>query len=265
MYITRTMPFDYSKIVDCHCHTELAYCNSGVTAKQAVEDSKKAGLGGVCFTEHAPQLYCTGDEFWGVQHVNLCAWRNNPASRVPIFKTLMAQYAADPFVWRGFEVELDVEDCLTINPEDRDWADIIIGAIHWLPGEPREFTQREFIDAFMETNLKILRGGVDILAHPFRLFPSRKRQVDKTLYPLMADMLREFNTAAEINLHHTSSPDPDFYAICIDRGVKISLGSDSHFPKQVGKIEKNLEILQQAAGREDVSEYLYRPGAKKCN
>ncbi|HNX26856.1 MAG TPA: PHP domain-containing protein [Phycisphaerae bacterium] len=257
------MSFDYSKIVDCHCHTELAYCNSGVTAMQAVEDSKKAGLGGVCLTEHAPQLYCTADEFWGVEHINRCIWRNNPASRVPIFKTLVAPYRDDPFVRVGFEVELDADGCLTINDEDRQWADIVVGAIHWLAGEPRDFTQTQFIDAFVDTNRKILAGGVDVLAHPFRVFPSRKRAVDKTLYPLMADMLGEFNTAAEINTHHTSSPDPDFYALCIDRNVKISLGTDSHFPHQVGKIRQNLEVLQKAAGKDDVSEYLYYPGAKK--
>lgn len=257
------MQFSYAKIVDCHCHTELAYCNSGVTAQQAVEDSKLAGLGGVCFTEHAPQLYCTSEEFWGVEHVNRCIWRDNPASRVPIFKTLMSQYHSDPFVRAGFEVELDADGQLTITDEDRQWADIIIGAIHWLPGEPRDFTQSEFIDAFMETNRLILLGGVDVLAHPFRLFQSRKKSMDKTLYPRLADMLRESGTAAEINLHHTSSPDPEFYAVCIDKGVKISLGTDSHFPNQVGKLQKNLELLQKAAGKEDVAEYLYYPGAKK--
>lgn len=257
------MSFDYSKIVDCHCHTELAYCNSGVTAQQAVEGSRLAGLGGVCLTEHAPQLYCTPDEFWGVEHINRCAWRDNPASRVEIFKTLVSQYSADPFVRVGFEVELDIEGNLTITDEDRRWAEVIVGAMHWLPGEFREYSETKFIDEFMDANRKMLLGGVDILAHPFRLFPSHKRPVDKTLYPVMADMLKESNTAAEINLHHTSSPDPEFFAICIGSGVKISLGSDSHFPHQVGKLHSNLEVLQQAAGREDVSEYLYYPGAKK--
>jgi len=263
MYIVGTMPFDYSKIVDCHCHTELAYCNSGVTAQHAVEVSKKAGLGGVCLTEHAPQLYCTADEFWNVEHVNRCAWRDNPASRMAIFKTLVAQYRNDPFVRTGFEVELDADGELTLADEDRQWADIIIGAIHWLPGEPRDYTQDEFIDAFMETNRRILNAGVDVLAHPFRLFKSRKRRVDKTLYPIMADMLKAHNTAAEINLHHTSTPEPEFYSICLEKGVKISLGTDAHFANQVGNLHQHLALLQQAAGKTDVSEYLFYPRPKK--
>lgn len=250
----------YSHITDCHCHTEYAYCGAGITAHDAISRSKQAGLRGLCLTEHAPQLYVPADDFWEVRHINEMTWRDNPASRMTGYKAFM-DTLRDDFVLAGFEVELDAEDQLTITDEDRQWADIIIGAIHWLPGEPMDMTYGEFVDNFMATNSKILEGGVDILAHPFRLFHSRKHKVDKSLYADLAAMLAETDTAAEINLHHTSRPDPNFYAICIDRGVKISLASDSHVVENVANFTEHIQLIRDAAGKQDITDLLYTPKA----
>lgn len=250
----------YRHIVDCHCHTEYAYCGTDVTATEAITRSKQVGLRGLCFTEHAPQLYGSPEDFWEVRHINELSWRNTHG-RMAEFKEFAEKLRGDGFVIAGFEVELDAGDVLTIKDEDRQWADIIIGAVHWLPGDFKNFSDGDFTEEFMRVTCKILELGVDVLAHPFRLFNSHRRQADKSMYTEIAGMLAQTDTAAEINLHHTSLPNPDFIALCIEHGVKISLGTDAHAVEELANFNEHIKILQRAAGREDIADLLYIPKA----
>ena len=51
-------------VVDCHTHTEFAYgAGEDFTAASVIKRSRLFGLAGVCLTEHAPQLYCSKDEY----------------------------------------------------------------------------------------------------------------------------------------------------------------------------------------------------------
>ena len=55
-----------------------------------------------------------------------------------------------------------------------------------------------------------------------------------------------FNTgvAAEINCHAGYRPNPEFFALCLKHGVKLSLGTDSHNLYEVGFIMPHLRILK---------------------
>jgi hypothetical protein len=63
-------------------------------------------------------------------------------------------------------------------------------------------------------------------------------------------------TAAEINLH-IGETDAAFVAACIERGVKIALGSDAHQMWEVGLLARHVEVLQQAAGTTDIAALLF--------
>jgi histidinol phosphatase-like PHP family hydrolase len=247
-------------LVDCHAHTEFAYCGQGISAEATIERSRTFGLAGVCLVEHAPQLYCSADDFWNARHIHQPAlWRAGANSRADQFRSVMEPRRTD-FVRIGLEVELDADGQLTLREEDQ-WIDLVVGAIHWLAEDPAGLTDAQLAAAFMQTCEGLLRGGIDILAHPWRVFAWVKRPVPTELYPVLADALAAAGVAAEINCHKNVS-DPAFFAECIARGVKISFGSDAHQTHQAGNLLPHLAILQQAAGTTDpqvLRELMFRP------
>ena len=229
---------DEPGIIDCHAHTEFAYCGKDVTAKGVIARARTFGLTGQCLTEHAGQLYCNEKDFWAARHIREpSVWHRGENSRMDEFKAVMLplrdgfdrltaggfdRLTAGGFVRVGLEVGLDADGQLTIRDEDRDWPDLLIGAVHWIPENPDELNDTQLADAFMRASRGLAESGVDILAHPWRFFRREKRPTPKELYGDLADILAATDTAAEINFH-TNAPDPAFIAECIARGVKIAL------------------------------------------
>ena len=243
-------------LIDHHCHTEFAYCRTTVAAEAAIERSRLFGLAGLCLTEHAPQLYCRAEDFWAARHLSHPqTWRSGEHSRMGEFFRLV-QPLRDGYVRVGLEVELDSAGDLTIHDEDRAAVDTVIGAIHWLNEDYTALSDAELASAFMRTNERLLAGGVDILAHPWRFFGRAKRRVPRDLYGDLADMLAAAGTAAEVNFH-THRPDAAFFAICVERGVKIAFGSDAHALHEVASFTAYLDLLRRATGQRDVAEFLY--------
>lgn len=249
---------DVRGLTDLHVHTELAYCAKDVTAAGAVERARTFGLTGICLVEHAPQLYCREEDFWAGRHVREPRiWRGRHHSRMAEFRTLVGPLRSGraPAVRVGLEVELDADGCLTLHEADRPWADLIVGAIHFLRRDADALGDAELAREIMRTNEAILRAGVDVLAHPWRLFRAYGRRTPAERYGELADLLAETNTAAEINLHN-SWPDPAFFAACIERGVKLTLASDAHELWEVALLGRHVEMLRQIAGTDDVAELL---------
>ncbi|MBS5533181.1 hypothetical protein KH017_20530, partial [bacterium] len=78
----------------------------------------------------------------------------------------------------------------------------------------------------------------------------------KELYEPVAELLRRYGVAAEVNFHQ-NDPEPEFFEICLKKGVKIALGSDSHNLYEVGFFLPHFRFLAElgVAGRLD--EVLY--------
>jgi putative hydrolase len=236
-------------LIDAHAHTEFAYCGRDISADATIDRARRIGLAGVRLVEHAPQLYCLRDDFFCGRHVREPAlWRSGEYSRAKAFRATMLPRRSD-FVRIGLEVELDADGQLTLHQEDR-WVDLLVGAIHFFPRDPNELTDAELMSLFMKTNEGLIRGGVKVLAHPWRIFPWSQRHTPTELYEALADLLASTGTAAEINFHGNRS-DPAFFAKCIERGAKITFGSDAHELFEVGSFGPHLEVLRQAAGTDD--------------
>lgn len=237
-------------LVDSHAHSEFAYCGRGVSAAAVIERSRQCGLAGVCIIEHAPQLYCKSEDFWEARHVHdPQLWRDEKYSRMGEFRRAMQPLKND-FVHVGLEVELDCRGELTIKPQDREFCDLVIGAVHFLNRPTQEMTDAELADEFMRTSRGLIEGGIDILAHPWRFFMSARRIVPTKLYPALVGLLAAGKVAAEINLHRYPS-DWTFFVQCVKCGVKISLASDAHELHEVGHLDAHLAILKQAASTDD--------------
>jgi len=79
--------------------------------------------------------------------------------------------------------------------------------------------------------------------------------VPKDIYGDVIKILRRHNVAAELNFH-TNQPDPLFFEKCVENGIKISLGSDSHNLLEVGEFSKHIELLKKINAATD--EFLYK-------
>lgn len=250
-------------IVDVHAHTEYAYCGDGVEARTTVEKSKLLGLAGVTLTEHSGQLYCSEEDFWSARFLNepglLRRQRAQGLDRMPRYLREMQRLRAknSDFVLLAMEVELDLEGNLTLLDEDREVLDLLVGAVHWLPDNVDTSTRTATVRGFMQTTERLVASGVDVLAHPFRYFRRSSEAAPTDLYRPVAQLLKAHGVAAEVN-YHTNEPEVEFFAMCLDEGVKIAFGSDSHSPEEVGEFFPHLQLLHGAGAPEDLSAILYR-------
>jgi histidinol phosphatase-like PHP family hydrolase len=185
-------------------------------------------------------------------------WRDTRHWRVEQFRAAMEKVRDGKFVKIGLEVEVDADGQLILRDEERQWADVLVGALHFLPQDPKELSDAEFASAFMKTTEALLRFDLDILAHPLRLFGWAKRATPTELYKPLAQMLTAAGTAAEIN-YHLNNPFGEFIRQCVEAGVKIAFGSDAHETSQAGNLGANLALVQRIAGKQDVRDLLYYP------
>ena len=241
-------------IEDYHCHTQFAYCATTVNVDGALERSRLFGIDRQNFTEHAGQLYLTRDEFWKA------TWLHDPdmwlrarvsdKARMQDYRRAMAGYRSES-IGVGLEVDADGAGRLMVAEQDLEGLDVLVGAVHFVPeGASANPSFARIQREFMFFTESLVRGGVNILAHPFRLFLWTKQPVPAELYGPVADLLAAHGCAAEVNLHGYD-PDPEFYAQCMARGVKIALGSDSHALWEVGSFLPHLEVLRKAGAPMD--------------
>lgn len=257
---------DVPGLVDTHCHTEYAYCATTVSAGRNVEVSRALGVSRLYLTEHTFQLYFDADEAWSYRwqtddSMVRRAWANG-RGRMEAYREfvrgLRDSYAG--YVRIGLEVDLRADGSLLLAEEDRPGWDLLIGAIHAIPGFERErTTQAEAEKLFLRQIEGLLAHPIDVLAHPFRFFIHKKLELPVHLHATVADMLAQSGVAAEINFHAGNRPDPRFFEACLARGVKIALGTDSHDLVEVGELEPHLGVLRRAGVRvEDLAGVLYR-------
>ncbi|MFP4105148.1 MAG: metallophosphoesterase [Phycisphaerae bacterium] len=247
-------------IIDAHCHTEFAYCGHDITAETEIDRARRMGLTAIVLAEHAPQLYCTDEDFWNVRHIRRPElWRNGHGERMAEFRQ-SAERMRDGHdnVWIGLEVELDIDGQLTLREDDRRWADVILGAVHWLWTPFREIDDKTFHEEFRRINEGLVGAGIDILAHPFRRYPASRMDVPEEMPAFLAELLAEYGVAAEINFHN-HPPYRPFFEECLKREVKFSFATDAHYCWEAGGLAAGVAFLQELAGTADIADLLWRP------
>ena len=258
-----SLRMDTPGLVDMHCHTEYAYCATTVTAASNVEVSRAMGLHGLCLAEHAFQLYFDPDDAWSYRwqtddDLVQRAWETG-RGRMSEYRRF-AQGLRDGYVRVGLEVDLRADSSLLLAEEDRRGWDLLIGAVHRIPGfEKGHTTQVEAERLFLRETERLLAHPIQVLAHPFRFFLHAGLKRPTHLYGTIAELLSQSGVAAEVNFH-ANDPDPRFVEACLSRGVKIALGTDSHDLAEVGELSPHVKALQQAGVRDgNLASVLYRP------
>ena len=247
------------KLNDYHSHTQFAYCAQDVSMDRSPEFASLIGLNQLAFTEHSGQLYFERKAYWGAAFGERgLDETNHRHERSADYWRTIAPYRSNT-VLTGLEVDADFHGNLLVRDQDRAQAEIILGAVHWL----RELQKPEpdlkvAADEFLKATEGLCRGGVHILAHPFRVFRRKNQPVPNGLVGPVVKMLRQYNVAAEINFH-SNTPQPELFAACLNAGVRISFGGDAHELYEIGEFHPNLGLLAQAGFDGDLADILLPP------
>ena len=261
----RTLQVEVPGLCDVHCHTEFAYCATTVKAGLNRLMAESLGLAKLCLTEHAFHLYFPCEIAWNYnwqrdRKLVDDVWDHDPRrGRMAAYKSFAAAQRG-PGVRIGLEVDLMVGGELLLHPGDADGWDLLVGAVHEIDLVRRgETPQDEMERLFMRDVERLLTYPIQVLAHPFRIFTRHKMAKPEHLYREVAAMLARAGVAAEINFH-TNQPEPEFIRACLDAGVRLAIGTDSHSLDEVADLQPHIRILREAGLKpEDLAEALYAP------
>ncbi len=261
---TLPLRMEQEYITDVHCHTEHAYCGTTTDTAQCIALSRALGVSKLCITEHAFQLYFPKSlamSFAWQSRPEMAAevWNTPERSRMQGYREFVAAFRSDD-VKAGMEVDLYNNGELLLAPQDLefDW-DLIVGAVHFIEGFTRKnITQQEAETLFMRDVERLLRHGVHVLAHPFRFFGRNRLDNPPHLYQPVAELLAHYTVAAEIN-YHTHAPDPAFIKICVEQGVRLALGSDTHELGEAGEFYPHIALMKRAGiPPEEIKNHLFQ-------
>ncbi len=240
-------------LVDLHVHTHLAYCNENMTVRAATAFGREMGLAEVAFAEHTSHLYYDREVYSSGAFLN--AGVDGDAKQTLRVKEYFAalEEADCPQRNWGLEADCDFRGRPVVREEDRSRVNFIIGAVHRLPAQRvTPVSEERMAQEFLSTCERLVRSGIQVLAHPFRVFRRTRIGTPRELFRPLARMLREHGVAAEIN-YHTNEPPAEFFRLCLEDGVRITFGSDAHNLYEVGEFWPHLRLLEECgfSGRAD--------------
>lgn len=228
---------------DCHTHTCFAYCcvDLDVAIERRLMDM--LNIERVAVTEHSGHLFFTAKDYWSVRD-----WFRGSPLRPPendrseaYLQHVKDMVAGDQRFLSGLEVDIDRNGQLLINDRLRQNLDFLIGAIHFLD-DPKAADAPELF-LFLAEKL-MATGFIRVLAHPYRVFAWDGAGSKPThTFDTLVAMLKRYDVAAELSFHH-NHPSPEFFRKCLDAGVKISFGSDSHRLLKLGFFNPHFDFLR---------------------
>ena len=231
-------------LVDCHVHTQFGYCAENMEAGRALNLAGEFGLAGVGLVEHSGQLYFDEDTFWAPAFLDEgIKTRIGFRNRAPLFFSTLDNYRDDALV--GMEIDCDYAGNPVIIQSDAAKCDIKLGAIHWLKSMMRKPDYKAASEEFLFRLDRFLDSrAIDVLAHPFRLFEKWPEGIPGNVFKETIRLLAKYGVAAELNFHN-GTPKEDFVVECLNAGIRLNLGSDSHNLSQIGELYPHLELLKR--------------------
>ena len=123
-----------------------------------------------------------------------------------------------------------------------------------MPQPNPELVLREFL-ALHE---RFLASGIRVLAHPFRVLGNMPFESDTEMLATLVKLLKKNNVAAELNFHHAGIPQK-FATMCLESGVKFTLGSDAHGLWELGNFARHFELLCNCGFNGNIADILIDP------
>jgi histidinol phosphatase-like PHP family hydrolase len=160
----------------------------------------------------------------------------------------------------GVEADIiDLDGCLNIKPEIAAEADLVIASLHIIPGIEMKWQKvasgkvgvdrKKVANRCIEGEIAALKNErVDVLGHPMYVISVGRYlrsidEVDNGLLVEMADTAAKHGVAVEVNGHFFREFTPPkgyfhLFEMCLERGVKLSTGTDAHLPIHVGDLKE---------------------------
>ncbi len=242
-------------LVDCHVHTQFAYCSEDMQIVKALDLADELGLAGIKFAEHSAQLYVNREEWLrGDYYVSGIDGIKNKNRRIEDYFQTARMHCPPESI--GFEVTCDFSGRPVLDPEALSRAGFTLGAIHRLKGlNCPQHDMDSLCDEFLFLMNTFLMSGIQALAHPFRIFYRSGLETPERLFKPTVKMLREHGVVAELNFHGNEPPQK-FFKMCIDSGARLALGSDSHSLWEVGELSPHLNFLKNIGFNGDLGDIL---------
>lgn len=231
-----------SQLTDYHIHTPVAYCSEDLEMVKTVTLAKTFGLEEAVIVEHSGQLYYNSPDYWASAYDQ--GWPHNKQfDRTNDFLAEFerGQAAANLPLQRGLELDISANGRLVATQGTLQHARVRLGSIHYLHEKSSLPAMKQ---EYMFKLKALLDNGIDIFAHPFRIFKWHELPTPTDLFKPVANLLKEYEVAAELNFH-SNSPDPDFFDLCLRNSVKIAFGSDSHQLYEIGEFYPHLQLLKE--------------------
>ncbi len=248
-------------LAESHMHTEWAYCAGDITAQGAVDTCALVGIGAPAFAEHSGQLYFDADTFWSAAFMGRgLRERRGRVDRVAAYRAAVSA-AGVPASRIGFETDFDYEGRPVLRAADRRRAGFLIGSYHWTPETAARapFDARVCAERHLHVWDRMLASGIDVLAHPFRIFNRAGIAPPGGLFTDLARRLAAAGVAAELN-YHIEEPYPEFVLACLEAGVRFALATDSHDLVEVADFWPHLRLLRAlGVADRDLDRILWRP------
>lgn len=225
-------------LCDLHNHTRYAYCCEDMTVPRAVAMGKWMGLESMAFTEHSSHLFFSREACKDRKHFSMGIAAADQNLCGDYYR--LCDEKGGGFVHAGLEIDVDWRGNLVVTDEALRRAALRLASVHSLP--PEAVTPAEKREAFLFLTEEHLRRRPDVLAHPFRALRREPDEWVSTLWRPVADLLARYGVAAEMNFLQ-GAPTPEFVSMCLDRGVRLSLGGDSHEIGMVGDFHAHLSLL----------------------
>jgi histidinol-phosphatase (PHP family) len=248
---------------DYHMHTPLCRHAVGEPVDYA-RRARELGIGEIGFSDHSPMARDDFDNWrmYDRQLDDYLARVEHARREVPEVNILL-----------GLEVDYlpGHEDWIRQLAQRHAW-DYFIGSVHylsdwaiddpqtlprWRQHDPFDVWQRYFnvLAAAARSGLFEIIGHADLP----KKFNIRPREDCRSLYAGFLDAAAETGTAIELNTAGLRKdcreiyPNPQLLRMAHDRGIRITFGSDSHAPEEVGSdFRQAIELARNAGYRSSV-------------
>lgn len=194
-------------MIDYHIHSN--YSDGRASVLQIAKKAKELGIREIAIVDHSVELSFGLDE-------------KKAKKRVEEIELAKEIYGIR--IYSG--IECGVNSFGEIYLPDFDF-DLVIVSVH------------EFATNYFDRIIKCIeKNEVNAIGHLFSDTFGYLRDLEKERELL--DKIESLGVAIELNSGHKCPPE-DFLALCSERDIRISIGSDAHRLERVGKVEWSLE------------------------
>jgi len=251
-------------MIDFHAHTNMSYCAEPGLTPEVYTNLVKTNpeLDAVYVTDHGMAVYFPSEIAWKWGYISdsriFDSHRDWGNSRLAAHLAKLASLK-DNRIFPGLEVEMMHDGRLTIDDSFRKEIYILIGSVHYLDVGIDE-NKMAVLDRWKKHTQQLINSGIDVLGHPFRWI-SNQLPVSKEIVRQIVGEAKNAGIALELNGHFVIPTDVDMLQACVEFGVPVSIGTDSHALSEIGDFSYHLSTID-AAGLSIAKIKLFTPNVR---